>query len=80
MKYISIRQLHEATGKLVREAARHGYVVTDRGRPIAKLIPADEASARPSFGEVVRARGPIAQLKGKGPTLAEYIREERDRR
>ena len=35
MREISIRELHDKTGKWVREAARVGeLVVTERGRPI----------------------------------------------
>jgi len=41
MRKISIRELHEATGKLVREATREPYVVTDRGRPVAVLGPVE---------------------------------------
>ena len=50
MKYVSIRALHEQTGALVREAAA-GYevVVTDRGRPIATLVPFAPAENRVTF-------------------------------
>lgn len=38
MKTISLRQLHESTGAWVREAARIGaLVITDRGKPVARL-------------------------------------------
>lgn len=41
MRKISIRKLHEKTGKLVREATKAPYVVTDRGRPVAVLGPVE---------------------------------------
>lgn len=42
MKRISIRDLHSHTGKWVRRAAqREAIVVTDRGQPVAALVPFD---------------------------------------
>ena len=42
MKRISIRELHENTGMLVREARRlGGLIVTERGVPIARIEPVD---------------------------------------
>ncbi len=41
MKTISIRELHLATGRWVRHAAREPVVVTDRGREVAALQPLD---------------------------------------
>lgn len=40
-KEISIRDLHERTGALVREAAAGHYavIITDRGRPVATMTP-----------------------------------------
>ena len=41
MKTISIRELHERTGALVREAGRlGGLIVTERGSPVARIGPA----------------------------------------
>jgi antitoxin (DNA-binding transcriptional repressor) of toxin-antitoxin stability system len=43
MKTITIRELHMRTGRWVRHAAANGPVtVTDRGRRIATLRPAEE--------------------------------------
>ena len=52
---ISIRELHERTGSLVREAAAAGYavVVTDRGRPVATLAPYVERDDRRTFRDRV---------------------------
>ena len=41
VKTISIRELHLATGKWVRHAAKEPVVVTDRGREVAALQPLD---------------------------------------
>ena len=47
MKSITLRELHEATGKWVRRAAALGALqVTERGRPVARIIP---EKARPSL-------------------------------
>jgi antitoxin (DNA-binding transcriptional repressor) of toxin-antitoxin stability system len=41
MKQVTLRELHENTGTLVREAVRlGGLIVTDRGTPIARIEPA----------------------------------------
>jgi hypothetical protein len=39
MKTVSIRELHERTGALVREAALSPLRITDRGRVVAILQP-----------------------------------------
>lgn len=50
MKSITIRQLHDETGRWVRRAAALGELhVTERGRPVAKLVPASSAPATPYF-------------------------------
>lgn len=46
MKQVSLRELHEKTGDLIRDARRlGGLIVTDRGAPIARIEPVD---ARPA--------------------------------
>ncbi len=37
MKIISIKELHDRTGRLVREAGTYTLVITDRGEKIAVL-------------------------------------------
>jgi prevent-host-death family protein len=40
MKSITIRELHNQTGRLVREASRLGEIqVTDNGRVVARIVP-----------------------------------------
>lgn len=48
MTAISIRELHAATGKWVRQATLSGEVhVIERGRIVAKLVPAKAGPAAP---------------------------------
>ena len=54
MKTISIRQLHEKTGRWIRLARRHGeIVVTDRGEAIARITPETPRLERPYFARRV---------------------------
>jgi prevent-host-death family protein len=47
MRAISIRELHLATGRWVRRAgARDAVVITDRGRPVATLVPYQGSHSR----------------------------------
>ncbi len=40
MRRVSIRELHLRTGEWVRQVAAQGrIVITDRGRPVASLVP-----------------------------------------
>ena len=72
MKSITIRQLHEQTGRWVRQAAALGELhVTDRGRPVARLVPATVAVATPYFSRrkllpAFRA----TQVTGRGDSTA----------
>jgi prevent-host-death family protein len=50
MKTITIRELHNRTGELVREASRQGEIrVTDNGRVVARILPQAETPAVPYF-------------------------------
>jgi prevent-host-death family protein len=50
MRAVSIRELHNGTGRIVREASRHGEIrVTDHGRVVAKIVPLAEAREVPYF-------------------------------
>ena len=52
MEQIGIRDLHIKTGEWVRRAARgEGVVITERGRPVASLIPFREGDPGRSFRE-----------------------------
>jgi antitoxin (DNA-binding transcriptional repressor) of toxin-antitoxin stability system len=50
MKQVSLRELHEKTGSLVRDAKRlGGLIVTDRGAPVARIEPVDSRPAPNPF-------------------------------
>lgn len=50
MKAITIRQLHDETGRWVRRAAVLGELsVTERGRIVAKIVPATDTPLQPYF-------------------------------
>lgn len=82
MKSITIRDLHQATGKWVREAARvDELVVTERGRPIATIVPYQEPSAGNRF-KARRLRPGYARLLqrlGAGTESGVIVSEDRDR-
>lgn len=83
MKRISLRQLHESTGAWVRKAAHLGVIlVTDRGRPIAKIEGLAEGStANPFLTRQLRPgyAKPLGTLAG-GTDSSELISEDRDSR
>ena len=79
MKQIRIRDLHIKTGEWVRKAARgEGLVITERGRPIASLIPFDESSLNRSFRDrlTLPEFDALPEISGDA---AVYISEDRDR-
>lgn len=85
MKQVTLRQLHENTGTLVREAVRlGGIVVTDRGTPIARIEPASRQTTDkpfkrrrilPAYQELLDS----GALKG-GTDSTQIVSEDRDGR
>lgn len=85
MKQVTLRELHENTGALVREAVSlGGMVVTDRGTPIARIEPANRRPVAkpfkhrrilPAYQELLDANA----LQG-GTDSTRIIREDRDSR
>jgi antitoxin (DNA-binding transcriptional repressor) of toxin-antitoxin stability system len=82
MKTISIRELHERTGAWVRKAAALGViVVTDRGRPLARLEGVAEGTAVNPF-RTRKLRPGYARLRGRlggGTDSTQIVSEDRDR-
>lgn len=85
MKTITIRELHNRTGKLVREASRHGEIrITDNGRVVARILPQDEPPRVPYFSR----RKPSAAFRkldesgktGRGTDSTIGISEDREDR
>jgi prevent-host-death family protein len=77
MKRITIRDLHMRTGHCVREAATSEYVVTERGRPVAMLVPWRESARTRPLPD--REAG-IARMPRIDRGSEILVREERDRR
>lgn len=85
MKRISIRELHEKTGSLVREARRlGGLIVTERGAPVARIEPVDsrppanpfrDRKLLPRYTRLVRS-GKL----GRGTESTRIVSEDRDGR
>ncbi len=81
MKTISIRQLHESTGRWVRHARSGEVHVTDRGQLIAKIVPASPPPAQPFFANPPWSRAFLrerSRLRG-GTDSTATVSEERDR-
>jgi antitoxin (DNA-binding transcriptional repressor) of toxin-antitoxin stability system len=82
MKRISIRELHEATGRWVREAVRvEELVVTERGRPIATIVPYVEPVRANAF-KTRKLRPGYAKLLGRlrgGTDSSAIVSDSRDR-
>jgi antitoxin (DNA-binding transcriptional repressor) of toxin-antitoxin stability system len=82
MRSVSIRELHERTGAWVRKAIELGsIVVTERGRPIARLEAVSETPSENPFRDR-RIRPGFARLKGKlrgGTDTTTIVSEDRDR-
>ncbi len=82
MRRISIRQLHEATGKWLREAGRvDELVVTEHGRPLATIVPYREPARGNPF-KTRRLRPGYAALLGRlrgGTDSARIVSEDRER-
>lgn len=81
MKSVSIRELHTRTGHYVRAAALSPIEVTDRGRTVARLVPATELPRAVRFSERKLLPG-FRRLLEKpmgGTDSSEIISQDRDR-
>jgi antitoxin (DNA-binding transcriptional repressor) of toxin-antitoxin stability system len=85
MKEVSLRELHEKTGTLIRRARQlGGLIVTDRGAPIAKIEPLDNRTPAnpflsrqvlPAFDRLLRS----GRL-GRGTDSSRIVSNDRDDR
>ena len=79
MKRIGIRELHLKTGEWVRSAALgEGVVITDRGRPVATLLPVRPADLSAPF----RERRTLPEFDALPPVSGDsgvHVSEDRDR-
>lgn len=85
MRRVSLRELHERTGTLVRSARRlGGLVVTDRGAPIARIEPVDARRELNPF--LSRTVLPAYQRLlesgrlGRGPDSSRVVSDDREGR
>lgn len=77
MKAISIRELHLRTGRWVRSIEDHGpMLVTDRGRPVATLVPFEARDTRKRLPDREAA---IAKLPRIPVDSSDYVSDSRDR-
>jgi antitoxin (DNA-binding transcriptional repressor) of toxin-antitoxin stability system len=81
MKTISIRELHQETGRWVRHASEREVYITERGRLVAKIVAASPLPAEPFFANPRYTRAFLAQRKylRDGTDSTQAISEERDR-
>jgi antitoxin (DNA-binding transcriptional repressor) of toxin-antitoxin stability system len=76
MKAISIRDLHLETGRWIRRAGQANRgIVTDRGRPVAALVPLDAASTRKLLPD---REAEIRRLQRLTVDSAAYVSEGRN--
>lgn len=79
VEQVSIRDLHLQTDKLVRRAAMgEGVVVTDRGRPLASIIPVRPGDLGTPFGDR-RTLPEFDVLPVTGGDSTKYVSDDRDR-
>ena len=81
MKVITIRELHAAMGKWVRRATALGELhVTERGRLVARLLPAAPPPAKPFFAgrKLTRAYRSARRFLTGGTDATATISGERD--
>lgn len=76
VKLISIRELHESAGRIVRQAAQQPVIVTDRGTRIALLKPYSEQEIA---GRPFPRRDPVS-MPAVDVDSTELISRDRSRR
>ena len=83
MKTISIKDLHDKTGHWLRRVKAEGEViVTERGTPLARMLPPAKRQASNPFARRKLLRGvrAIMQRPIRGPDSAAIISSMRDGR
>jgi antitoxin (DNA-binding transcriptional repressor) of toxin-antitoxin stability system len=81
MKTITIRELHEETGRWVRQASSGEVYVTQRGQLIAKIVSAAPPPAKPYFANPQYTRAFLRHRRSLsgGTDATATISEDRDR-
>ena len=81
MKTITIRELHQETGRWVRHAVSGEVLVTERGQLIAKIVPASPPPAEPFFANARYTRAFLRHRKSLrgGTDATAIVSKDRDR-
>ena len=82
MKTVSLRELHEKTGHVVRNVAEVGAIyITDRGKTVAKIVPEEPEPEVPYFArrKLTPAFRKIMEKLQGGTDSTQIISEDRDR-
>lgn len=81
MKTITIRELHQETGRWVRQASASEVYVTERGQLIAKIVPAAPPPSKPYFANPRYTRTFLRHQKSLrgGTDATEIVSQDRDR-
>jgi prevent-host-death family protein len=83
MKSISIRELHDKTGQWLRRVADEGeIVVTDRGEPVARMLPPARVPEGNPFARrrLLRGMATLMERPIDGPDSTEIVSSMRDDR
>jgi prevent-host-death family protein len=83
MKTISIKELHDKTGHWLRRVKAEGeLIVTERGNPVARMLPPARASAGNPFTKrkLLRGIAPLIARPLGGPDSTDIISEMRNGR
>lgn len=83
MKTISIKELHDKTGHWLRRVKAEGeLIVTERGNPVARMLPPTQESAGNPFAnrKLLRGVSRLMQRPMSGPDSARIISAMRDGR
>ena len=83
MKTISIKELHDKTGEWLRRVRTEGeVVVTERGTPVARMLPPARRAVGSPFAKRKLLRGVALLIERPigGPDSAEIISTMRDGR
>ena len=83
MKSISIKALHDRTGHWLRRVKAEGeLIVTERGTPVARMLPPTKVPAGNPFARRKLLRGIAALMQRPigGPDSADIISSMRDGR
>jgi prevent-host-death family protein len=88
---VGIKELRDGLSRYVETVRESGeeVIITDRGRPVAKLTPLEpwderyrrlvaEGAITPPLEPDPRVQSPRVRLTGHGPSIADYVHEQRD--